>query len=195
MRTFHFLRTVCILLVLSLVGCSTADYRHKRLSVVGQPTNHLSGILVVPLYRQSGGISVGPDGKGLATPPAPVVMKPFIFSSGEDIMTNKVQARGVWLLPLLTYIGSFSGIDRWLLLKKGYSPLVIDEGAIWADRPIEMTPAASDEVTPCIEILLAANPDQDAIKTMMNARSITETVAVRLDASDKALLQNYRSKP
>lgn len=135
-----------------------------------------------------------PDGNGLHAPYTPVIMEPFVFTSGDDILTNKVPARGLMLVPIL-YIGDFKSVHRWLILKKGYSPLAIDENVVWEARPIAMTASPRDEVTPCIDLLLAAKPDQGALRTMMNAQDITESIAVRLDAKDKALLRKYRSVP
>lgn len=170
-------------------------HRHRQITVVNSATNVLSGILVVPLYYVSGGVGVGPDGEGLRSASKPVVMKPFLFDSGEDLMTKQVPSKGVIVPPLAIYAGTSRMVYRWLLLKKGYSPLVIDQRGVWAGGPIIMTISALDQVSPCIETLLAAKPDQDAIKSMMEARSMTGTVSVLLDTNDRPLLQNYRSQP
>lgn len=183
----------CLLLASMLAGCAMDG--HRQLTVIDPATNQISGILVVPLYYVSGGVGVGPDGKGLHSASKPVVMKPFTFNSGDDLMAKKVPTKGVIVPPLPFYAGSTRMVYRWLFLKQGHSPLVVDQGGVWADKPLVMTTSVVDQVTPCIDVLLATAPEQQALTVILDARHVTETVSVLLDTNDTALLRKYRSQP
>lgn len=193
MSTSSLLRRSCLLLACMLAGCAMDG--HPQLTVIDPATNQISGILVVPLYYVSGGVSVGPDGKGLHSASKPVVMKPFAFDSGDDLMAKKVRTKGVIVPPLPFYAGNTRMVYRWLFLKQGFTPLVVDQGGVWTDKPLVMKTSVVDQVTPCIDVLLATEPEQQACKVILDARHITETMSVLLDTNDTALLREYRLQP
>jgi hypothetical protein len=136
----HF-RVTILLLAFFLFGCAADG--HKRVEFADTSANRLNGVLAIPLYGQSFGLAIGPDGAGRHTEARRVITKPFTIDSGEDIMLKKVPTRGVILFPFPPVgIANSNYVHRWLFLKYGFAPAVVS--SFRKPGPIVMTPTDVD---------------------------------------------------
>jgi hypothetical protein len=181
-----FPRLPLILLATTMFGC-TAD-GHKRIEFTDASDNRLNGVLAIPLYTKSFGLSVGVDGTGPHTESARVITKPFLIDSGEDIMLKKVPTRGAILWPIPpASVADSNYVHGWLFLKAGFVPTLVS--TVWKKGHIVMTPTDTDQTTPIVELLLSPAPDQSAIKKLYNAEYTKEPIAVEMDAEDIATIR------
>jgi hypothetical protein len=180
---------VSVLAIAFLAGCAMDGKRTLTISSrTGEP---LTGIVAVPLYSTSGGVSAGADGKGIHSDTKNVITRPFVLDSGDDLAKKKIQSRGL-LLPPLVYVGSSNYLRRCLLLKAGYQPLLLDESAL-SHGAIIMEPDISDGPSTAAAILLSATPSQEALRTLFETK-VSGPLLVELDDQDRHLLSSLRSQ-
>jgi len=178
---------VCAITVV-LTGCSMEGVHH--VSVVDEDRKELNDIVVLPLYHASCGIGIGADGHGPWSSPK-VFTKPFRFSSGEDLLSKQAQGRGI-IIPPCIFIGTSKYVDNWLLIKKGYAPLVATPQMVYGGSPIVMLHATNEDSRKCIDLLLSTDPDQDALKQMFHAEDSEGSIQVEIGSTGAALLKANR---
>jgi hypothetical protein len=170
-------------------GCSMDGVRH--LIVVDENGQQLKGILIIPLYSRSFGIGVGPDGKGYHTKQQLMITKPFVFDSGDDLMSKKISTKGV-ILPPFVFIGRSNYVDNWLFVKKEFSPKLVQSVDIYGEAPIVMVKSSGTDNTKLIDVLLAPKHDQSIMRKQFGVEEIRHEITVVFDEKDFALLEKYR---
>lgn len=170
-------------------GCAMDGARY--LVVVDENGNQLNGILIVPLYSKSFGIGVGPDGKGFFTKSQLIVTKPFVFNSGEDLMSKKISTKGVNLPPFI-FVGSSNYVDNWLFIKKGFTPKLVQSSDIYGEAPIVLTKSSGNDSAKLIDMLLASKHDQNVLKKQFGVEWGKDEITVVFDETDIVLLKAHR---
>ena len=183
------LRLIPVLIILLIVtGCAMDGVRH--VSVIDKDKQDIKNIVVFPLYSSSFGIGIGPDGNGPRSS-LRAFTKPFLFSSGEDIISKQIQGRG-FIIPPFIFIGTSKYVEHWLFIKKGFAPLLVSSSDIYKDAPIVMTLSENGDRKKYIDVLLAENPDQTTLKEIFNSSHLSENIKVELDREAIMLLKaNY----
>jgi hypothetical protein len=161
-----------------------------RVTVVDEYSKAIQDIVVLPLYKSSYGIGIGPDGRGPWSS-SEVFTKPCRFSSGEDLMSKQIQGRGI-IIPPYIFIGTSKYVDNWLFIKKGYAPLVVSREMIYSGSPIVMSLFKNEDTKKYIDILLSTKPDQTTLKKIFNSRNLKEDIKIEMDAHGVALLEANR---
>ena len=65
-----------------LVSCSYTDPTQFTTTVSNENRDHIKDAVIVPVVKVSKRLSFGPDGKGMASDPGGVVLKPFQTRKG-----------------------------------------------------------------------------------------------------------------
>lgn len=174
-----------------LTGCTFDGVRN--VTVVDNNGEQIKDILVIPLYSKSFGLFVGPDGKKLLATNKRAITKPFLFNSGDDLMSKKEATKGL-MLPLIIFAGKINAVDRWLFLKRNFTPLVLSDDNIYGRSPAVMINGSNSENRVLIDMLLAPNRDQNALKRMLGLEGMKEDIKVDFDENDLTLLGALISK-
>ncbi len=156
--------------------------------MLGDNSEAIQDIVVLPLYQSSYGIGFGPDGRGLQSS-SKVFTKPFRFNSGEDIMSKQIQGRGI-IIPPFIFIGTSKNVNHWLFMKKSYIPIAVHSSQIYGASPIVMKPSRNDENKKYVELLLSEKPDQYELKKLFKASYLKEDIKMELDTNDVSLLKS-----
>jgi hypothetical protein len=196
-QIFYIIITIfsLLLIMLLLLSRMISMDGEKRLKIVDQNGKDLSAVLIVPLYSSSYGIDLGPDGKGFHSSESLLIIRPFLFNSGEDIMSKKMPSQGIIFAPFGDKSGLFAGIFRsknifrFALIKKGYTPEVIKGENIYGISSIVMTMADKKQNTDIINTLLETPTNQDALRRIFGAGEIKGKIDVSLDKQDIAFLK------
>jgi len=108
-----------------MVSCSHTSPRQFATTVMDEKHNHVRNVVLVPVVNEYKALGVGPDGAGIEGKPVGFIAKPFLWSSGDDLIPQKLKSSGIMFLPL---VGARKDVTvrKWLLLKKGYEPLLIN---------------------------------------------------------------------
>ena len=170
-------------------GCAMDGVRY--LTVVDENGNQLKSILVVPLYAKAFGVGIAPEGEGWYTKTKLIVKKPFVFNSGEDLMSKKISTRSVSLLPFV-FVGSINSVNNWLFIKKGFAPRLVNSSDIYGKDPIVLNKSSGNENAKLIDMLLASEHDQNILKKQFGIEWIKEEIAVIFDEKDIELLKSYK---
>jgi len=183
-------------LVLLTQGCAMTGVR--RVTILDSQGGSLNGILVVPLYANSGGVGFGAEGDGPHSVAQLLVNKPFMFNSGEDLMSKLIQIRGVIIPfpfpPWCCFVGKSHVVESWLLMKEHYVIKALHQNDIYLDSPIVMTLSTGNECERVIGLLLQPNVDQQTLKKLFNVEWLKGDVQVNLDTQARALLDSQRHK-
>ncbi len=186
---FHRPVLVC-LMAMTLAGCGMEGVRHVVL--VDQNKNPLNEVIVFPLYNGSFGMGIGPEGKGFWFPFG-ASTKPFSFNSGEDLMSKQRQGRGIIIpIPPFIFIGTSQGVNRWLFIKKGYSPLAVTRIMVYGPSPLVMETSNNDDNRKAIDLLLSQEPNQAKLKSMFKANGVKGNIHVEIDSPSRATLITNR---
>jgi hypothetical protein len=154
----------------------------------------LNDVLVVPLYVSSFDVNVGIEGKPLAKSYSreAIITKLFLFNSGEDIIAKQIPSRGVIVpVPPFAYSGSNHTVYRYLIVKSGYAPVVLSHHDVASRQWKPMVRTVGSQTPRIVQLLLTDAPDQEAIKNLMNATDMKDSIQIRLSPEDVALLQSY----
>jgi len=106
------------------VSCTYTSPKQYITTVTDENSEHVRGVLVVPVVKKYRALAVGPDGMGAEGIPVRSVEKPFLWNSGDDLIPKHLKSSGIMFLPMVGVRKSVS-VSKWLLLKRGYKPLVI----------------------------------------------------------------------
>jgi len=185
MLAFSFFIMVFLLLH---SGCAMDGV--KYLIVVDENGNQLKSILIVPLYSKAFGLGIAPEGHGWHTKGKLIVKKPFVFNSGEDLMSKKIHTRGV-ILPPLMFIGSSNSVDNWLFIKKGFAPKMVDSSDIHGNV-IVLIKSNGNDTAKLIDMLLASEHDQNMLKKQFGVEWVKDEIAVIFNKKDIELLKTYK---
>lgn len=161
---------------------------NRQVTVIDENSKAIQDIVVLPLYKSSYGIGIGPDGCGPWLS-SKVFTKPFRFSSGEDLMSKQIQGRGI-IIPPVIFIGISKYVSRWIFIRKGYTPITVDESIIYGDAPIVMIRSNNEENKEYINLLLSKNPDQDELKKIFKAGDLEGDIKLDLDTKDVSLFKS-----
>ena len=172
------------------LGCAVDGVRY--LSVVDKNGNQLRDMLIIPLYSKSFGIGIGPDGKGFHTKDQLILTRPFVFNSGDDLMSKKISTQGIMLPPFI-FAGISNDVGHWLFVKKGFTPKLLAENDIYGETPIVMIKSNGDENDKLIDLLLTSKHDQNTLKKLFGVEWIKDEITVVFDKKGVALLKSYKS--
>lgn len=197
MRSIHNKIAFIILgAVLLTSGCVMDGVKH--VTVLDGNAEPLKGILVIPLYSSSAGIGFGAEGTGSRSKAQFQVKKPFLFDSGEDLMSKQLHTRCVLIpLPLPPWcMGIWSGDEAfaWLFVKKQQGIIALGRSNLYSNKPILMTNSAPSEVSQVVDLLLNPRGDYQAIKKRFGVEWMQqiEDVQVTLDDTDTEVLKALR---
>jgi len=176
------------LIAVTISGCAMDGT--KQVTIVDKDSKEIKDIVVFPLYQSSYGIAFGPDGKGIHLG-SKAFIKPFVISSGDDLIKKKINGRGI-IIPPFIYIGTSKYVGRYLITKKGYAPKIVYESMIYSEPKIVMSASVNNDHEKIIDKMLASDIDQKHIKRTFNSEHLDEKIQIGLDSSDIALLKANR---
>ncbi len=108
-----------------VTSCSYTDRDQYTTTVVTEQRVHVTNALIVPVVEGSRGVVVE-GGTEMIDKYRVTAAKPFEWNSGADLMPRALKSSEVQILPMAVSVGKDIEIKKWLLLKKGYKPLLIE---------------------------------------------------------------------
>lgn len=181
-------RTICISTFwLVLVGCASGSgVRYKRL--LDEAGYDIGFVCVVPMYKKGGGVGLGPDAVGSKVFPDSYLVAPFKIDSGNNMLSGVVKNERM-LIPIPPFIsfGETLTYDRFLLLKKGYKPVLLLQHDLFLSDPVILSKSYAGEATEKIRAILETPPQQAVLQAIFETQSY---VHVEYSDADAALLRS-----
>ena len=153
---------------------------------------------IIPLVSTRTGLRFGPDGKGPESEAIDAIGMPFLWNSGDDLRPSNLRSSATMIAPMMV-VGSDIFVYKWLVLRKGYHPLMITNERIsiyysggppltaegQKMPPFRIRAGGDERRRQIIEALTSDHPDKNAIGGIL-AWTIDK---VGLSENSKTLIQ------
>lgn len=170
------------------VGCSassTPNY-HDITSESGERVNF---VCVVPLYQKLTGVAIGPDGKGSTYSDDAYLMRPFRFEGGSDF-SKHVMPNERFLIPIPPgfAFGSTWIPVRFLLLKRGFEPLLLRGHETHRSAPFSLKATTSSRLDELMGMLMDKQANRERLRDYFQLKSTIKSIQMDYTDSDRELL-------
>jgi hypothetical protein len=192
------LNLAVIIVIAAIAGCAGGNGSAPK-DVVSSDGTPLSQVCVIPLYQMHDGIAYGPDGKGGYDYPGFYLRAPYTVDSGDDFIKNRLPSKR--MIPPFIAFGTGYYAARSLLVKRGYSPLLISDSDVFNNQPLILTVASPLEAEGVIAMLTAKQPNQEEMYNLFHIQKviylpkrdpIKEMVHVEFSDNDLSLLESCK---
>lgn len=122
MKPYAYLLAVA--LACTIASCTYSPPTQYTTVVADEHLRPIRYALVIPVADTNVALRVGPDGSGPEGAPAKFIGRPFLWSSGEDLIPSDLQSSATMFLPMVV-AGRDVSVLKWLILKRGYEPLIV----------------------------------------------------------------------
>jgi hypothetical protein len=164
--------------------------------VDGKTREAITECLVVPTYLHYAGISIV-EGRGAAPSSRGFVSHPFVYHRGEAFRPVEKGGGGVAVAGGLVAVGWGWGIERVLLVARGYEPKLL--WSLWSPNlqqekgklePIE-DPNAAKAIVHRVDVLLAGRQILSTQDKELFGVYANEPLAVELTQAERAVVHSY----
>jgi hypothetical protein len=158
------------LLLMVMMGCSSGVGVQQK-KIFSEEGESIESVCILPLYTKISGVGVGPDGKGTKILPNKLLIGPYVFSNGKNILSGIVSSgRLIIPLPVPVSAGESLTFDRVLALKYGYKPLLLRREDIFSIDPVIMQQSMTDEIEKVFLYLNSQREYQAELRLLFHVR-------------------------
>lgn len=159
----------------------------RPLIFVDSSGSEIETYCVAPLYGRSYGIGWGPEASGRKHSAEHFLMWPTIVKKGEKFSLRASKRKGIDLLPLIVTYGESFEPGIFLIIKKGYLPLLWDSYIdVTKTKSVQLEKGNSENV---IKTLIAEKPEQETLRKIFHLNN-DEVIIDSYSNADRALLYN-----
>jgi len=157
-------------------SCSHVSSRSYATDIFDHQSKPIRQATVIPLVSTRTGLRFGPDGAGTESRAIIAIGMPFLWNSGDDLLQPGLRSSATMLVPMVG-VGSEVRVYKWLVLMKGYQPLMItnEKSSIYysggapltakgqSNPPFRLRSGGDEVRRRIVETLTAGQPDKNAI--------------------------------
>lgn len=183
--------------LLLLASCSQSFSKPRGVDILDRRSNPISGITVIPLVSTRSRLTFGPDGQGPESSLSIDLGEPFLMDSGNDLSPPKLRSNATMIAPMIV-VGKDVRVYKWLLLKKGYYPMIIEHkfhasgDSISVDGqgppPFRLVSGGDEKRASVIAALVKNEPDFARIRSAYSTKDL-DRVAFSSKGKDLILIQ------